>query len=85
MYVLNVPGEDERWLRMLRVLEESFPPGALVHRFDTVSLEDDRIVEYPGDGKGEPQYEKVKKMDANCTQLLRREPTGAHILGAALL
>jgi hypothetical protein len=49
MYVLNVPGEDDRWLRMLRVLEESFPPGALVHRFDTVSLEDDRIVEYPGE------------------------------------
>jgi GR25 family glycosyltransferase involved in LPS biosynthesis len=47
MYVLNVPGEDERWRRMLRVLEDSFLPGPLVHRFDTVPLDDYRIVEYP--------------------------------------
>ena len=48
MYVLNVPGEDDRWRRMLRVLEESFlPPGLLVHRFDTVPLDDYRIVDYP--------------------------------------
>jgi hypothetical protein len=48
LYVLNVPGEDDRWRRMLHVLEESFlPPGLLVHRFDTVPLDDYRVVEYP--------------------------------------
>mmetsp|Transcript_7367 Transcript_7367/g.10818 ORF Transcript_7367/g.10818 Transcript_7367/m.10818 type:complete len:557 (+) Transcript_7367:312-1982(+) len=46
MYVLNVPGEDERWQRMLRVLEESCVPGPRVHRFETVPLDDDRILEY---------------------------------------
>ena len=49
MYVLNVPGEDERWQRMLRALEDSFLPGPLLHRFDTVPLDDYRVVEYPED------------------------------------
>jgi hypothetical protein len=46
VYVLNVPGEDDRWQRMLSVLDESVAPGPRVHRFDTVSLTDYRILEY---------------------------------------